>query len=146
MRLNPETNRRFKYGDTREDGFIFDAYKTSTIRKSGYFSENWRSPTVFKKCQDYAKRRKKLISDFISSFVNQHKLEKGCFVCGYKKEAYALDTHHTDPKNKKFNIGTNRKNSYVQFEAVKRELKKCIILCANCHREITYKNREKITS
>ena len=146
MRLNPRTNKRFKYGDIREDGFIFDAYKTSTVRKDGYFAENWRSPGVFKKCCEYAKRRKKVISDFISEFVNEYKLKRGCFVCGYKKDACALDAHHTDPKKKKFNISTNRKNSYVQFKPVKKELKKCLILCANCHREITRKNREKSTS
>ena len=146
IRLNPETNKKFRYGDIRKDGFIFDAYKTSVIRRSGYFAENWRSPSVFEKCRVYSIERKKYISSVISDFVNQYKLEKGCFVCGYKKEACALDTHHIDPKKKKFSVGSNRKNSYVQFEAVKRELKKCIILCANCHREITHKNKEKIVS
>ena len=146
MRLHPRPNKRFRDGAVREDGFIFDAYKPSIIKKDGFFAENWRSPIVFKKAADYSTRRKKAITQYITDYVNKYKLERGCFVCNYKKDACALDAHHTDPKKKKFNIGTNRKNSYIQFEAIKKELKKCLILCANCHREITRKNREKSTS
>ena len=62
MRLNPRTNKRFRYGEVREDGFIFDAYKTSIIKKDGFFAENWRSPIVFKKSADYSTRRKKAIT------------------------------------------------------------------------------------
>ena len=32
-RINPETNKPFKCGNIREDGFMFDAYVKSVTRK-----------------------------------------------------------------------------------------------------------------
>ncbi len=57
-----------------------------------------------------------------------------CKVCGYKKYQGALDLHHIDPKTKDFGIGD--KGYTRSWERVKIELDKCILVCANCHREI----------
>ena len=43
-RLNTETGQFFKRGDKRDDGSIFIAYKFSTVRRDGTFSEEWHSP------------------------------------------------------------------------------------------------------
>ncbi len=49
-RINPNTNQPFKYGDIREDGFVFvDFRKTRPIKKDGTFQENWLSPKNFDK-------------------------------------------------------------------------------------------------
>jgi hypothetical protein len=48
-RINPNTGKPFKYGDTREDGKIFSEYKKSKIKKDGYFRENWVSKEYFNK-------------------------------------------------------------------------------------------------
>lgn len=55
-----------------------------------------------------------------------------CKICGYNKCEQALDFHHINPKDKNFNISSN---SY-SFDKMKKEVDKCILLCANCHREI----------
>lgn len=56
-----------------------------------------------------------------------------CSKCGYKKCDAALEFHHTDPTKKDFAIG----NAYVKSWAkIKAEVEKCILVCANCHREI----------
>lgn len=56
-----------------------------------------------------------------------------CSKCGYNKSLNALDFHHVNPsqKNIKWNSFRNRFN-----DKLKKELDKCILLCANCHREI----------
>lgn len=55
-----------------------------------------------------------------------------CSLCGYGKCISALEFHHRDPRQKDFGIsGTNK-----SFESIKAELDKCILVCANCHREI----------
>ena len=58
-----------------------------------------------------------------------------CIKCGYDKNIAALDFHHRDPKKKKFRLGTD---AITDWKTRKKELDKCDLLCANCHREITY--------
>ena len=53
----------------------------------------------------------------------------GCAICGYNKCDNALEFHHTNPRDKIFSIGTLRGH-------LAEELNKCILLCANCHKEI----------
>ena len=57
-----------------------------------------------------------------------------CQICGYCKYQGALDLHHLNPKEKDFGIGD--KGYTRSWEIVKTELDKCILVCANCHREI----------
>lgn len=57
-----------------------------------------------------------------------------CCKCGYNKTLSALEFHHIDPAEKDFSIS---KNGHTKsFEKIKLELDKCILVCANCHREI----------
>ena len=48
-KINPITNVPFKYGNVREDGFLFLKYKTHKVKKNGFFEECWLSPQTFKK-------------------------------------------------------------------------------------------------
>lgn len=57
-----------------------------------------------------------------------------CQLCGYDKYQGALDLHHTDRKQKEFSISD--KGHSRSWERVKKELDKCILVCANCHREV----------
>lgn len=56
-----------------------------------------------------------------------------CQCCGYDKCIQALEFHHLDPNEKElsFNENTNR-----SWHTTRNELTKCILVCANCHREI----------
>lgn len=56
-----------------------------------------------------------------------------CNRCGYNKCIDALDFHHINPKEKDFNFSEN--GHCRSWERVKKELDKCELLCANCHRE-----------
>lgn len=47
-RLNPKTNLPFKYGDIREDGYIFTSYSTR-INKNGFFVEQWINKDSYEK-------------------------------------------------------------------------------------------------
>lgn len=55
-----------------------------------------------------------------------------CQICGYNKCSGALEFHHLDPMQKDFQISACSKS----FETLKQEVDKCILVCANCHREI----------
>lgn len=57
-----------------------------------------------------------------------------CQRCGYNKCSNALEFHHKDPSQKDAAL------SFMLVGAPNRdrliaELKKCVLLCANCHRE-----------
>ena len=57
-----------------------------------------------------------------------------CISCGYNKYPGALEFHHLDPSQKDFNLSHVKYYSFT--DKIKQELDKCILLCANCHREI----------
>lgn len=58
-----------------------------------------------------------------------------CSKCGYKKNLAALEFHHIDPLVKEFKLDS-RRISNTSEENIQKELRKCILLCANCHREL----------
>lgn len=61
--------------------------------------------------------------------------KNGCVLCGYNKCSNALDFHHINPNQEK-----KTKNSHsfkdLRIKTLITEIKKCIVVCANCHREI----------
>ena len=82
---------------------------------------------------------KKCFNDRIKSFWTKRRLDvikdKGgkCSVCGYSKNPAALELHHKNPKDKKASWG---KIKLMGKEKFKAEIKKCVLICANCHREL----------
>lgn len=71
-------------------------------------------------------------------WLDKIKLSKGCELCGYKVHPAALHFDHIDPDKKLFgigsNIGTNLKRLF-------QEIRKCRVLCANCHSVHTSKEK-----
>ena len=57
-----------------------------------------------------------------------------CERCGYDQCIEALDFHHNDSSGKDFSISS--KGYTRSWKRVKEELDKCVLLCANCHREL----------
>lgn len=75
-----------------------------------------------------SKRRKK-----IKDMAIQYKGGK-CVLCGYNKCEDALQFHHLDSDKKEF--GVSQSGLTRSWDRVKNEIEKCILVCANCHREI----------
>ena len=60
-RLNPETGKLFQNGDRREDGYIFEGYRTSQpVKKNGFFRELWYKPEVFNGKRKYSETYNRL--------------------------------------------------------------------------------------
>lgn len=59
----------------------------------------------------------------------------GCETCGYNKNITALTFHHIDPTDKLFNLEL-RGIANNNWQKVLGELKKCQLLCHNCHHEL----------
>lgn len=56
-----------------------------------------------------------------------------CMFCGYDKCQEALEFHHIDKDKKEF--GLSAQGLTRSWDKIKKELEKCVLLCANCHRE-----------
>ena len=57
-----------------------------------------------------------------------------CQICGYNRYIGALDFHHLDESTKEFSLSV--RGLTRSWEKIKQEISKCILVCANCHREI----------
>jgi hypothetical protein len=58
-------------------------------------------------------------------------LGKKCCLCGFSDYISALDVHHANPAKKEFSVASLRRR---KWPTVLKEIEKCVLLCANCHR------------
>jgi hypothetical protein len=90
----------------------------------------------------YKKNRKKIIKEVYQrklknkKWLEDYKKTLKCSLCG-ENHPGAIDFHHK--QKKEFSIPWIVHNGY-SIENIKKELEKCEVLCANCHRKLHYKN------
>jgi len=58
-----------------------------------------------------------------------------CEKCGYNKNISAFDFHHKNPYEKNFEVKIQNLKSKSDDDILEEALK-CMLLCANCHREL----------
>jgi hypothetical protein len=58
-----------------------------------------------------------------------------CVICGYNRCSASLALHHLNPSEKDFSFGALRA-SIRGWATIVHELRKCILVCNNCHGEI----------
>lgn len=59
----------------------------------------------------------------------------GCGICGYNKSQRTLSFHHIEQEEKDFVISM-AKITEENWPTIVKELKKCVMLCMNCHGEV----------
>ena len=104
----------------------------SEVRKKWYKNKTNDPKWKEKINNQYNNRRKK-----IQEFIRNYKLSKGCSDCGYNKHHAALEFDHVDGE-KEFNV-CNAKS----IKQAKEEIKKCEVVCSNCHRIRTYERLQR---
>lgn len=92
-----------------------------------FYLENESRRVTVRGIADSQKQRNILIVDELKKC--------GCCKCG-EVRSYVLDFHHVDPTTKDDSVSHLLKTASV--EHLLEELSKCIVLCANCHREWHY--------
>jgi 5-methylcytosine-specific restriction endonuclease McrA len=88
--------------------------------------------------------------DKIKQIVKKFKDELGgkCEICG-EDRYHVLEFHHENPNEKEDNVPTLlRYYGYGEksINKVKEEVKKCKLLCANCHKDVHYNLQQTITN
>lgn len=101
--------------------------------KQRQYNKTWYKNNKSSFIQRVIKEKRQRIQDR-KLFVDEIKLRNGCSLCGYNKNPAALDFHHRENKVGAISIVRNN----FGLKKLLEEIDKCEILCANCHRELTY--------
>lgn len=75
--------------------------------------------------------RRATVRAYNAEMLRRYKTFCKCRVCK-EAEAIALDLHHTDPTEKELPVSNAVSCS---TDTLRREIRKCVVLCANCHRK-----------
>ena len=70
--------------------------------------------------------------------------QRPCADCGGRFPSCAMDFDHRDPRQKRYTV--SRMVGRAGTERIMAEVAKCDIVCANCHRDRTYRRREASSS
>jgi hypothetical protein len=76
----------------------------------------------------------------IRQWFHELKAELSCEECGISHPA-VIEFHHRDPATKRHNV-SQMVNQTLNTQAIKREIAKCAVLCANCHKMFHFYNKE----
>ena len=109
----------------------------SHFHKNGFDSQGRQKYRGY--CKDCANNLEKARYQKKKNFIDSKK--QSCQKCGDSR-AYVLDFHHKDRTEKEFTIGRLKKGS---LDLIQSEIDKCIVLCANCHREFHHLEKQGIT-
>jgi hypothetical protein len=113
-----QTESNFSFDKSR-NRYLSVCKKCTAIRTEAYRQKNkdkWRESS-----KKHADKSNLLIAEWKS---------KGCQKCG-ENRIHLIDAHHIDPSIKEFSVGSAMRGLKITEE----ELKKCIPLCSNCHRD-----------
>jgi ribonuclease HI len=122
IRKTKESDRIKKWMSTASDQEIADYRRKVADRKAAWIrSETGAEKTRLMKRRAY---------DRSMAFINYHKTI--CVECG-ETEQVCLQFHHIDQSEKESNVCALAMRSKATS---KRELEKCVVLCANCHLKV----------
>ena len=127
-----------KFGDVAPDGRVFLGYR-SRKRKDGTFRREirWATPHYYARLRTTINERRKWKMRRRRHWLNNYKIIKGCERCGYNAHGAALHFDHMDPSKKVDQVSKMLKGNRGRLI---EEVRKCRVLCANCHAVKTYED------
>ena len=102
----------------------------SLYRRSHYLKNKEK---YILKANKWNLKQKQILSKYIFNKLSQ----SHCYDCG-EKDILVLEFDHIS--DKKLGISEMYKNSY-SLKSLEKELKRCVVRCANCHRRKTAKEK-----
>jgi hypothetical protein len=92
----------------------------------------------YKNREDLYKAQKRY-REQVRKNLTEYLLQNPCVVCG-EKDPIVLDFDHLEPSTKVKNIAKFL-SGHTSWNTILKEISKCRVLCANCHRRHTYKQQ-----
>ena len=109
------------------------------LRKRKWYEENVEKSRL--KCKKYREENYVEINEKRRKKIRERKdklvQSKGgrCEHCQQSfSHPHVYDFHHKDPTTKEFSIGYALTRTNIPIEDLLKEVDKCLMLCANCHR------------
>ena len=120
--------------------------------KSRYQSEAWKEyQRNYQRSWHQRNKAKRLARIYerkaaTYEYIQAIKKQLYCADCGEQHPA-VLQFHHLNSKDKVFNIADAARNG-ISLDRIKKEIEKCVVLCANCHilRHYNMRNKKQISS
>ncbi len=112
-------------------------WREENINKLRKYRNEWYERNKENEREKAKIRQAKRREDF-NKWYKELKSDLKCNKCGFSHPA-ALDFHHKNSSEKEFNLGNIRLS--VSKEKFLKELEKCEVLCANCHRIHHYEEK-----
>ena len=117
-----------------------DLFHKTKRNKTGYVAQckecrSFKMHTLYKESESRRTsigERNKVSREYNRRLLSKYKAYCGCQICR-EKEPVVLDLHHIDPSIKE---GDPSSFAAYSTEKLKREIRKCIVLCSNCHRKV----------
>lgn len=134
-----ERTRKWRRNNPEKNRIIQERSNNSEHHKIK--SKEWRKKNK-SKIVEYQKRWYQLRKGYMGPkrqelLIWYNIVRKTCFClhCGLSGSTHwvCLDFHHSDPKNKIMSV-SHMVNKCRKREDIVAEMRKCIVLCANCHR------------
>lgn len=120
----------FSKDNSKADGLQSRCKKCQAKRNRAYYEKNKR------RHYENTKRQRRKVRQMLTN----EKVKSGCIYCGIKHPA-VLDFHHKDPSTKLFTIAQYSSQYHYPIATLMVEVRKCEVLCANCHRLLHYNER-----
>lgn len=116
-------NRKARSKDGRQE----ICRECSAANSRRYYQNRTESHRAYVRKQRNEKRRE------LKRLIDELKRRFGCCACG-ESDIVCLEFHHRDPNTKNFPIAQAVSYEW-SWEGVLVEIRKCVCLCANCHRK-----------
>jgi hypothetical protein len=96
------------------------------------FNKHYRNKTdKCAPCLDAHREHMRNKKNDLRKLIQDYKIGVGCVDCGYNSHPEALDFDHTE--DKAFDIA-RAVGDRLNLKSLMKEIQKCEIVCANCHR------------
>ena len=131
---------------------LADFYKRKTGKRAGEYYEKCKECMKARGREYYRKNRNRQLPLALARrhkayqlkrvFINKVK-DRPCADCGIKYPYYVMDFDHKSNKDKIAEVAYMSTRNW-SLEKIKKEIQKCEVVCANCHRIRTFKKRAAI--
>lgn len=81
-----------------------------------------------------------------AAFITRFKETMGCECCGFVGPGYMFDLDHIKPETKHTRSNRSAAPRTMKFDDLQDEIRKCRVLCKNCHARITFEQKHFMNS